>query len=222
MIKNIISFLRSLRRHNDRAWFNENKAKYLDIKDSVDILASRLIAGIADFDPDASRLRPSDCTYRIYRDTRFSNDKTPYKTHIGIFLNPPGGKKALTAGYYLHLEPGNCLFCAGSYALPGPLVRRQRKAIYDEIEEYREIVESPEFTALFSELGMNKVKTAPQGFPRDWEFIEYIKPRDFGATAYLDDGFITAPDLVGRLRPYFEQAKKYNDFINFPITENED
>lgn len=108
-IKNILRFLRSLRRHNDRVWFNENKEKYLQVKAETEQLTVLLLQRIAEFDADATRLSPSDCLYRIYRDTRFSLDKTPYKTHIGIYINPPAGKKSPRCGYYLHLEPDNCL-----------------------------------------------------------------------------------------------------------------
>lgn len=113
-MKPIISFLRSLRRHNDRVWFNDNKQRWLDVKAQVEQLTARLIAGVAEFDPDAARLQPADCLYRIYRDTRFSADKTPYKTHVGIYINPPYGKKSPRCGYYLHIEPDNCLVAAGA------------------------------------------------------------------------------------------------------------
>ena len=122
-MKTVISFLRSLRRHNDRIWFNEHKDQYLAVKDRIEVLTARLIAGVSEFDPEASRLRPADCLYRIYRDTRFSADKTPYKTHIGIYINPPGGKKSPTCGYYLHLEPDNCLVAGGCWCPALKLLR---------------------------------------------------------------------------------------------------
>lgn len=221
-MKNVIKFLRSLRRHNDREWFNAHKEQYLKIKDEIEALTLQLIAVLSEYDSRAARLSVKDCTYRIYRDTRFSPDKTPYKTHIGIILCPQGGKKALAPCYYLHLEPDNCMFYIGCYCLPSQMVRSQRKFIYDEIEEYLEIVENPEFKQLFPMLGENKVKTAPQGFSKDWEYIDYLRPRDFAAWTPLDEDFITAPNLAERLRPYFEQGKKYNDFVGYPIENPED
>lgn len=219
MIKNIISFLRSLRRHNDRAWFNENKAKYLDIKDSVDILASRLIAGIADFDPDASRLRPSDCTYRIYRDTRFSTDKTPYKTHIGIFINPPYGKKSPRCGYYLHLEPDNCLVAGGAWCPEGPVLKAIRQDIFDNIDEYLELINAPEFRKYYTQMGDNLLKTAPKGFPKDWEYIDLLKPRDFTAFSPLTADDLDAPDFAERVLSRMKAVKPLNDFLNYTIDE---
>lgn len=219
MMRKTLGFLRSLRRHNDREWFNAHKEEYLQIKAYVDELAARLIAEVAKVDSRASGLTPADCTYRIYRDTRFSPDKTPYKTHIGIFINPPGGKKSMTCGYYLHIEPDDCMFAAGTICLPSPLVKAIRKSIYDEIDEFRSIVEDEDFRKLFTNLGANLVKTAPQGIPRDWEFIEYVKPRDFLANAPLTDDFLLGGDLAEKLAPYIAQAKRFNDFINYTIEE---
>ena len=125
----IIPFLKSIARHNNREWFAENKDKYIVVKDEVDELCNRLIRLVAEFDPRAASLRVSDCTYRIYRDTRFSADKTPYKTHIGIFINPPGGKKSITMGYYFHLEPGNCMFAAGTIGWSSDVLRAVRQSI---------------------------------------------------------------------------------------------
>ena len=122
-MKEVYKFLKDLSRNNNREWFLANKQRYLDVKARVDELASLLIGLVSEFDPRASRLSASDCTYRIYRDTRFSNDKTPYKTHFGIFINPPLGKKGETLGYYFHLEPEASLVCElTSSTIPMPTV----------------------------------------------------------------------------------------------------
>lgn len=218
-MKRTLKFLRSLRRHNNREWFNAHKDEYLIVKSNVEKLTQELLNILSEYIPDAARLGIGDCTYRIYRDTRFSSDKTPYKTHIGIFINPPAGKKGLTAGYYLHLEPDASFFYSGSYALPTALVNKQRKEIYDEIDEFREIVENEEFKALYTELGFDHLKNVPRGYPRDWEWGEYLKPRNFGASAYLSDEFISSPGLAERLRPYIEQGVRLNRFLNYPLED---
>ena len=89
-MKKILDFLTDLSANNNREWFNANKDRYLEVKQETEAFAARLIAGISGFEPGASNLTPSDCMYRIYRDTRFSADKTPYKNHIGIYVNPNG------------------------------------------------------------------------------------------------------------------------------------
>ena len=105
-MKEILDFLAELSQNNNREWFNANKEKYLQVREKFEAFARQLIEKIGSWDEDvaASQLQVKDCTYRIYRDTRFSRNKEPYKTHMGIFICK-GGKKSPNAGYYLHLEP---------------------------------------------------------------------------------------------------------------------
>lgn len=218
-MKPIISFLRSLRRHNDRVWFNDNKQRWLDVKAQVEQLTARLIAGVAEFDPDAARLQPADCLYRIYRDTRFSADKTPYKTHVGIYINPPYGKKSPRCGYYLHIEPDNCLVGAGAWCPEGAVLKGIRQDIFDNIDEYLEILDAPEFKRYVSRMGDNLLKTAPKGFPKDWEHIDLLKPRDFSAFCPLTDEDLSAPDLERRILDRMKALRPLNDFLNYTIDE---
>ncbi len=215
----IYRFLRSLRRHNDREWFNAHKEEYLAVKAQADALTEQLIALVAEVDPRAGRLTPADCTYRIYRDTRFSADKTPYKTHIGIFVNPPTGKKGETLGYYFHLEPDESMFIMGTAWLPADKLKAIRQSIYDEIDEYREIVESPDFKRYFPSVGFDPLKTAPKGFDKNWEYIDYVRPRIFGAEMKVADDFYDADALAERLRPILRQAWLYNRFVNYVFDE---
>ncbi len=217
-MKKLLSFLRQLAKHNDREWFNAHKEEYLAVKKTADQLAQRFINVIASVDPEAGRLSVADCTYRIYRDTRFSPDKTPYKTHIGIFVNPPYGKKSNRCGYYLHLEPGNVFFCAGTVCLPSKTVTAIRQSIFDEIDEYRSIVENEDFRRLLPNLGMNPLKTAPKGIDKNWEFIEYVRPKDFvAASDPYPEQEVVKKDFIESLLPAVEQARRFNDFINYTI-----
>lgn len=210
-------FLRQLAAHNDREWFAANRPMYLEAKDEVERLTTRIITSLTQIDPRAARLQPSDCLYRIYRDTRFSPDKTPYKTHIGVFINPPKGKKSLTAGYYLHFEPDNSFISGGTVCLPSPIIKRIRQDVYDNIEEYIGIVESPEFRKFFTSVGENPLKTAPKGFPKDWPHIAYLRPRDFCVTHHVADTFMMRKDLPEKALPIFRQIQRFNDFINYSI-----
>lgn len=219
-MKKVLNFLSSLRRNNNREWFNSHKDEYLDVKARVESLTNELITQVAAFKPEASLLSPSDCTYRIYRDSRFSQDKSPYKNHIGIFINPPFGKKSMRCGWYLHLEPGACMVGGGQICIPPKLLKAIRRSIVDNIDEYRSIVESDDFQSLFPGLpGSDFVKTSPQGFAKDWPFIDYIRPRDYVIGAALTDDFIKAPDLAARLEPWLRQTARFNDFINYTVEE---
>lgn len=221
-MKQVYKFLSQLSRHNDREWFNAHKDEYLKAKKTVDDFAEQLIAAVSTVDPEASMLTLRDVTYRIYRDTRFSADKTPYKTHIGIFINPPKGKKSLRFGYYFHLEPGNSLVCAGNMPYPTKLTNMIRQDIYDNIEEWLDIIESPEFKMYFPTVGSDPLKTAPKGFDKDWPYIDYIRPRDFGAFRVVTDDFYCAPDIIELLKPMLAQMKRLNDFINYTVDEYEE
>ena len=221
-MKDILNFLSELKANNCREWFNDNKERYNAVKKSVESLTENLLAMISGFDSEASGLRVADCTYRIYSDTRFSSDKTPFKTHIGIFINPPKGKKSFRSGYYLHIEPGNCLFAAGNIGLPSGMLKAVRQSIYDEIEEYRSIVESEDFKKTFPSIGENMLKTAPKGFPKDWEFIDYLKPKDFCCSCPISDKTMLSPKLLKTLEPIYRRAKRYNDFINYAIDDFEE
>ncbi len=219
-MKEIYDFLKDLKRNNNRDWFNANKDRYIDVKRKIDEFASMLIAELSTIDPDASGLTPSDCTYRIYRDTRFSADKTPYKTHVGIYICPKGNKKSYRAGYYIHLEPGGSFIGGGCWCPPAPLLKEIRKSIYDNVEEYLEIIGSGDFKNHYTEVGSNYLKTAPKGFPKDWEHIDLLKPRDYTVLAQVSDSFFQKKDSVKKIGEYMRALKPYNDFINFLIDED--
>jgi TIGR02453 family protein len=218
-MKKILKFLESLAANNNREWFNSHKEEYLEVKNDIEVLTQKLINEVAAFDPDAAYLGVGECTYRIYRDTRFSIDKTPYKTHIGIFINPPMGKKSNRMGYYLHIEPGNCMVAVGTVCLPSKTVTAIRQSIYDNVEEYLDIINEKEFHDSFPEIGENPVKTAPKGIPRDWEYVALVRPRDFVASHPLSDKEMCKDDLVGRAGRLFRLGKPFNDFINYTIDE---
>lgn len=218
-MEEVINFLKDLANNNNKEWFDLNKEKYLNVKAYIDEFTQDLLNGISDFDQSAKFLSPKDCTYRIYRDTRFSLDKTPYKSHIGIFINPPYGKKSFRMGYYLHLEPANCSLGVGNVCLPPNLITGIRKSIKDNIEEYLEIIEKPEFKNLFKKIGENPVKTAPKGFSKDWEYIELVKPKDYYVSHSLKNREVFSKNFLNKAIGIFKIGKPFMDFINYTIDE---
>lgn len=221
-IKLIYKFLRDLSANNNREWFNAHRDTYLKMNKSVAELAELLISLVAEVDPAAAHLSVQYVTYRIYRDTRFSSDKTPYKTHVGVFINPPYGKKSLRYGYYFHLEPKASIIAAGNLPGPTPLTNAIRKEIYCNIDEYLDIIRDPEFTVFFPSVGEYLLVKAPKGFPKDWEYIDLLKPRSFTASANVPDTFYTdTSTLAERLRPVIRQMKRLNDFMNYTVDDFE-
>ena len=220
-MEEVLNFLRELRLNNNKEWFDKNKERYLGVKSYIENFTQDLLNGISEFDSEAGYLTPKDCTYRIYRDVRFSQDKTPYKTHIGIFINPPMGKKSYRMGYYLHLEPNDCSIGVGNVCLPPALITGIRNSIRDNIEEYLGIIENPEFKKWFKRVGENPVKTAPKGFSKDWEYIDLVKPKDYYTYYNLKDKEVTAKNFLNKAVGIFKEGKPLMDFINFTIDERD-
>lgn len=215
-MKIILDFLKDLRRNNDREWFNANKKRYLEALDAFNGFAEQLIAEIGAFDPSVRGLALKDCTYRIYRDTRFSNDKTPYKIHMGVYVCP-GDKKSGNAGYYFHIEPheeglsGHHLLDAGIY-MPEPAVL---KSVRDEIFDNGEaVLEAIGKARGFSLDQTNKLKRTPTGYPAGSPYDEYLKHKDFHLTKYVGDDYILAGGLAKRAAEDFRGAYDFMVLMN--------
>lgn len=218
-MKQTLRFLRDLKRNNNREWFSEHRESYEYVRAFTASFTEEMIGRVAEVDPRAGALSVKDCTYRIYRDTRFSPDKTPYKNHIGIFVNPPGGKKAPTGGYYFHLEPGKCFIAAGNVCHPPKVLSAIRRSIVENVEEYDEMLRDAEFRRVFATVGENLLKTAPKGVDRTWPYVEYVRPRDYvasTATANSLEAWTADRALFHRV---LEQAYRYNRFINYAVEE---
>lgn len=217
-IELILDFLRQLTAHNDREWFNEHKWLYQAAMQEFDKLLTILIARIGEFDPSVRHLQPKDCTWRIYRDVRFSYDKSPYKTHIGGFISAKG-KKSLHLGYYYHLEPEGCFYAGGTYGLTPKQLQEIRYSIYDGINEYRSIIENTQFKKYFPTIGEERLKVNPKGFPKDFPYMDLLKPKDFGVFYRLDDNFFNQSDFVELLVDLARVSKPFLDFLNYTVDD---
>lgn len=216
----IMDFLKELACNNNREWFAAHKEQYTAAAARFDRLLTQVIAAIATFDPSVRGIEAKDCTYRIYRDTRFSADKTPYKIHLGGYINPKG-KKSDHCGYYLHIEPDACMLAGGSYCLPSPVMTALRQAVRDNIDEYRSIVENTTFKRHFPQVGDSFLKSAPRGFSRQWEHLRYVQCREFTVMHRVPDEFFLHPQCVERTAEVFRIMKPFCDFLNYTIDEVE-
>ncbi len=214
----IFQFLKELAANNNRDWFNAHRDRYETARSEFDDLLSVVISRISLFDDSVRGLEPRDCTYRIYRDTRFTEDKTPYKIHLGGYINAKG-KKSFHSGYYLHLQPDNCMLAGGSYCLPPALLKALRQAVYDNMDEFRSIVEDPDFSRYFPVVGEDFLKTAPKGFPRDYPYLKYLQCKVYTICCYQPDSFFLAPDFLDRMDDIFKQMKRFSDFVNYTIDD---
>lgn len=217
----VFDFLEKLAANNNREWFNAHRDEYEKARAEFEKLVATVIERITVFDESIRGVQVKDCTYRIYRDTRFSSDKTPYKTHMGAYINAKG-KKSDHCGYYVHVQPGNCLLAGGSYCPPPKLLKALRQAVYDNIEEFVSIVEDPEFKKFFQRIGFSFVKTTPKGFPKDFEYIDYLKCKEYSCDYAVPDSFFASPEMPNRIEDAFRQLKRFSDFMNYTIDEFEE
>ena len=179
MLEKSLEFLGKLKENNNREWYHANKSLYQEAKAEFEHLTELLIHETSKFDRSILGLTPKECIFRIFRDVRFSKDKSPYKTNFGTFLTP-GGRKAGNAGYYLHIEAGASFIATGIYMPPSNVLRAIRKDIYEHYEEYMEILAQPDLKSHFGEVSGDKLKTPPRGFNKDFEGIEHLKFKSFG------------------------------------------
>lgn len=216
----IFQFLKELTANNNREWFQEHKDEYLRAQKEFEELLTAIISRISLFDESIVGIQAKDCTYRIYRDTRFSADKTPYKIHFGGYINAHG-KKSDHCGYYIHLQNDNCMLAGGSLCMDTKILKAVRQSVYDNIDEYRAIVEDPDFKRYFPVIGDTHLKTAPKGFPKDFEYIDYLKCKEYTCTCYVPDDFFMDPRFLDKTEDIFKQLKRFADFTNFTIDDFE-
>lgn len=218
-MEKVLSFLADLRTNNNKEWFDANKDRFLAAQSIFNSFIADLLVGIGEFDPSVRNIQLKDCVYRIYRDLRFSKDKTPYKTHMGGFI-APGGKCSGHAGYYFHVEPketdylGGHLLSTGVY-LPTP---RAMKSIREEImlngEQFHNSVEEADGFDL--EMG-RKLKKVPSGFPADSPYTQYFKFQDFYLAKSLDDNFLMDKNLLKNTLNEFKKTVTFNTILNRAI-----
>ena len=214
-MRQVLRFLHSLSLHNDKAWFDTHKTDYLKAKDTIEILAVKLIEGIRSFDDTIGPLTAADCTYRIYRDVRFSKDKSPYKTHMGVFITR-GGKKSGYSGYYFHIDgTGDHLLAIGDYLTEPRVLKTLREDIEMGGGDFRQILAGLAPGLVLDTEGA--LKKVPKGFPADSPDAEFFKLKNFCLLKSLDQDFILSPNLVDSVLDIFRTGKPFLDFINRAI-----
>lgn len=216
--KEIFQFLRELAVNNNREWFQAHKERFDALRNGYLQQVQELINRIALFDPELAGLEAKDCVFRIYRDIRFSPNKVPYKTYLGAYM-AKGGRKSEYAGYYLHLEPGNSLLSGGIYMPPNDLLKRLRQDIYDQIEEFEEILEAPAFKATYPELTGEMLTRMPVGFPADSPYGHILKHKDFSVYASKSDTFFDSADWIDQAITDYKLLQPFNRFLNYTVEE---
>ena len=219
-IDTILQFLNELKVNNNREWFAENKQRYDSLKSEFEQMCKELILEISKFDEDIKHVEVKDCVFRIYRDTRFSHDKTPYKTHFGAYIASAGGRKSPRGGYYIHLDPAGCFVGLGVWGPEPNILKALRQSVFDNIDELNEIRQSPGFSKYFDKFfDEDKLKTVPQGFPKDFQEAELLKLKHYLVDYKFDDAFLQSDDFVQKVAEVLKAGYPLNRFLNYTVDE---
>jgi len=212
--KATLTFLRQLKGHNEKSWFDAHKDQYLTAKADFEKFITQLLLEMGKTDQHMAALELKDCVFRIYKDVRFSKDKTPYKTHFAAGINK-GGKKVHFPGYYFHAEPDGLTFCGGGIWHPaGPELKKIRQEIDYNFDEFLTIITNREFVKLFGALeDENALVRVPQGYMEDNPAIKYLKMRDYIVGTSFTDAQLTNKGLLKKVLHIFNTMQPFIDFL---------
>ena len=190
-----IQFLKQIKKNNNREWFEKNKAVYLQAKEEYEVVVQQVINNTAKFDPPVAGLEAAKTTFRIYKDVRFSKDKTPYKSNFGASINP-GGKKSLLAGYYMHAEPGNSFLAGGCYMPQPDKLAAIRQEIDYNYADFKKILNQATFKKYFNGISdEGKLVNPPKGYDKENPAAEALKNKHFIVVHNIDDKTLVSKDF---------------------------
>ena len=215
----LYDFLERLAANNTREWFAANKTEYNRLRKAWLADVQRLINAMAAYEPGLRNVDAASCAYRIYRDTRFSPDKTPLKTYFSALISPQGRHCGDRACYYFHQGVEESALYAGLWSPASPVLKKLRKAIVDNVEEFRSIVETPAVLEAYPEWWGPKLKTAPKGYDRNHPDIDLLRLTEYGRCHALDRSFFHRPDWPEEAARLYALLKPMNDFLNYSIDE---
>lgn len=213
----VLNFLKDLAANNNRQWFEEHKGMYSDAREEVISFVEELLQEISVFDEDAGNINARKSLFRIYRDTRFSHHKEPYKINFGANL---GRNKA---GYYLHIQPEQSFLAGGIYMLENNQLKELRKEISANAEVFQKVVSEEHFRRYFGGLSEEegKLKRVPAGFEKDDPMAEYLKLKHFIAIRPISDKELLEKNAPQKFAEIYRSLKPLNDFIDTSLTELE-
>ncbi len=219
--KATLKFLAELKKNNHKPWFDANRTAYDEAKKDFAAFIQAVLDGLSKTDPSIAHLAAKDCMFRINRDVRFSKDKSPYKTNMGAFMNK-GGKKAMTAGYYFHMEPGGS-FAGGGLYMPMPeQLKKVRQELDYNFSDFKKIVLSKKFESVYGSLDRDSeylLSRVPKGYEPDNPAADYLKLKSFVATYQLKDAQLTSPTLVKETIAGLKALQPLLEFLNTALEE---
>lgn len=216
--KRIFDYLKNLNENNNREWFNDNKNLFKEVQEDVEEFVEELILEAGKSDEKIAKLNAKKSLLRIYRDIRFSKDKTPYKTNFGISLGM--GKSDEKSGHYLHIEPEKSFIASGIYLPESSVLKEIRKEISVFKDDFLKAVDHEDFKKYYGELSReHELKKIPQGFEKENPMAEYLKLKSFIGLHNLADKDLMDKNTIKNLTNIMNSAKPLNDFLNAPFSD---
>lgn len=209
-----LSFLKKLKINNNKDWFEANRQTYTTARQNVEEFVVEILKGLQKTDVGFGSLSPKSCMFRINRDVRFSKDKSPYKTNMGVYFNP-AGKAVHTPGYYMHIEPGKCFAASGIWMPEAKELAKIRQEIDYNFDEFTSVVGNKAFLKIFSS-GLatdEKLTRPPKGYSEDNPAIEFLKLKSFVVMKSITDDEVVDSKFPAKLVKIFEQATPFNRFL---------
>jgi uncharacterized protein (TIGR02453 family) len=208
----VLLFLRKLEKNNNRIWFEEHRAEYETALGRFEDFVAAVIGEISAFD-DLAGVTPKECMFRIYRDVRFSKDKSPYKTGMGASIGE-GGRKSKGFPYYLHVQPGNHSMLAGGWHDPSSeQLARWRTAVDKGASALKKIIGRKEFVAAFGGPTGEKLARVPRGYPVDHPEHELLRLKEIAVTHSVTDKDLGSSSLVQESAAVFKTMKPFLDYL---------
>lgn len=213
-------FLKDLKKNNNRVWFEENRDRYIKGKEEFENFIAALLVKMKRFDPTLQDLEAKNCIYRLNRDLRFSLNKTPYKKQFSGFM-AMGGKKSIYAGYYFHLEPGNCFAGGGLWVPAKEELHKVRQEIDYSLAEFKKIIAAPGFKKVYNEPDREEgqlLVNMPKGYEKDNEAGFYLKLKSFTATCNFSDSAVMENKFVDTVTKSFQSLHPFIEFLNRAVS----
>ncbi len=215
-MEDVITFLNKILVNNNRPWFQENKNLYLKAQDQINKIAVELINGISKFDSSINNLTISDCTYRIYRDIRFSPDKRPYKTHMGIYVCPQGKKSGL-AGYYLHFEAEGAEYLGlnglytGMYNPDKESLKSIREDICYDGASFEDAIKKAKNFTLDTSCSLSKT---PKDFPKNTPYDYLLRLKQYNLIQAMPKEMLFSRHMIEWVLEEFKTSLDFNTLLN--------
>jgi uncharacterized protein (TIGR02453 family) len=216
-LKVAFRFLKDLKKNNSRDWMHAHKIDYENAKNETLELVADLLKGMKVIHPSFDEIPPESCFFRIHRDVRFSKNKEPYKTNMGVALNLYG-RKSFRPGYYLHLEPGGVFLAGGMFQPPTDVLARVRSEIDFQAKDFLKLIQKPAFRQRIPSFWQeDKLVKVPKGFEPGSPVADYLKLKSFIASVAYTDTEANSPDFSKLLIKDMKLMWPFIQFLDQPL-----